>query len=92
MTRVSAVRKPERWVPPSLVWTLLANDSTVSRVGLVVLQRDLDLDIVALLHEIDRRADAVFVLVQVIDQFGDAALVVVGHRLRARSACHGSGS
>ena len=75
--RVSAARKPVRWVPPSLVLMLLTYERERLAVGIVVLHSDVYDDAVALFAERDGFAvQWRLVLVEALDERGYASLVV----------------
>ena len=77
MVRVSAVRKPERCVPPSTVLMLLAKLKTRLGVGVVVLQADLHRDAVFLGFHVDGLVvQHLLAAVQVLDELRDAAVVL----------------
>ncbi len=77
MVRVSAVRKPERCVPPSTVLMLFAKREDGLRVGVVVLERDLHDERALLGFHVDGLfVQHLLALVEVLDEPGDAVVVL----------------
>ena len=95
-TLVSAARKPSSWVPPSMRVDRVGEGVDALGVGRVPLHRDLDRQPVARGPRRRSRSTVLWIgvlgRVQVPDEVGDAARVVVGDLLRSLARpCGGGG-